>query len=192
MSHEKEAVMINLSPEACNRITLGEQIAFLKKTRPNLNPPFKVYVCCGMAGLPTYVTNDKLETVSVYEECPDIINGRVIAEFVCKDIAKITDAVTHYEVQGFVERGLHQILYEDACSNYEQLYRLLSKKSAYAWYVSNLKVYDTPKKVSDFCKPDYKHKGFGTWVWKQGRYLTQPPTNWCYVKDWFYTEKGGV
>lgn len=62
----------------------------------------------------------------------------------------------------------------------------------YAWHISNLVIYDKPKELNDFCKPDYKHNCFGSWVWKQGSFLTQPPMSWCYVKDWFYTEEGGV
>lgn len=190
MGHER-AVMINLSHSDCNHILLGEQIAFLKKTKPILATPFKVYVRCNMEDLPTHVTNDKLETVSVYEEHPEIINGLVVVEFVCKDIVKVTDTISHYEVQGFGNRSLSEILEKDVYGifSWNRVNRMLSENGAYAWYVSELKVYDTPKKVNDFCKPDYKHKCFGNWVWKQGAYLTQPPKNWCYVKDWFYSEK---
>lgn len=196
MSHEK-AVMINLSPEECMRIASGEQKAFFKKIRPNFNEPFKGYILCSKSGTRVF-GNDKsfvtdnfslLKSEKDFERTSGMgkWNGKVIGEFVCKDIYKITDCITHYQVQGWVEKELLDII-GDACSNYSSLYSYLAKKSAFAWYVSDLKLYDKPKAISDFCKPDYKSKCFGIWVWKQGSFLTQPPMSWCYVKDWFYSE----
>lgn len=167
MEHNR-AVMINLSPEECMRIATGEQEALLRKLKPNLSTPFKVYIFCSKSGTrvfgdDTSIMTDYLKLLKSEKDFERTSgkhkwNGKVIGEFICDDITKITDSVTH----------------------------------SYAWNGLELKFYDKPKAISDFCKPDYKHKCFGTWVWKQGSFLTQAPTNWCYVKDWFYTEKGGV
>lgn len=194
MSHEK-AVMINLSPEECMRIATGEQEALLRKLKPNLNTPFKVYIFCSKSGTrvfgnDTSFITDYLKLLKSEKDFERTSgkhkwNGKVIGEFICDDITKITDSVTHFQIQGQTERDLPSIL-KDTCTDYDYLYFHLNKKSSYVWYGLELKFYDKPKAISDFCKPDYKHKCFGTWVWKQGSFLTQPPKNWCYVKDWFY------
>lgn len=60
-----KAVLISIRPEWCEKIISGEKTIEVRKTRPKMNPPFKCYICkCG--------------------------NGKVIGEFLCDEISKIT------------------------------------------------------------------------------------------------------
>lgn len=145
---EKNAVMINLSPEECMRIATGEQKALLRKLKPNLNTPFKVYILCSKSETRVF-GNDK----SFLTDSFKLLKSE-------KDFER-TSCDTHYLVQGWIEKALAEII-EDTCSDYSSLYSYLAKKSAYAWYVSDLKFYDKSKSVSDFCKPDYKYNCFGS------------------------------
>lgn len=75
-------------------------------------------------------------------------------------------------------------------------------KTLYGWHISDLKIYDKPKELSEFRKPldsvycsRYRDcceegcVGFGStdyvcndyWNWEKG--LTRPPQSWCYVEE---------
>ena len=55
----KKAVLISIRPKWCELIASGQKIVEVRKTRPKLKPPFKVYIYC----------------------CKPV--GRVIGEFIC-------------------------------------------------------------------------------------------------------------
>lgn len=60
-----KAVLISIRPEWCEKIINGKKTIEVRKTRPKMNPPFKCYIYkCG--------------------------NGKVIGEFLCDEISKIT------------------------------------------------------------------------------------------------------
>ena len=54
-----KSVLISIRPKWCEMIANGEKILEVRKTRPKLKPPFKVYIYC----------------------CKPV--GRVIGEFIC-------------------------------------------------------------------------------------------------------------
>lgn len=56
-----KAVLISINPTWCEKIVSGEKTIEVRKTRPNMNPPFKCYIYkCG--------------------------NGKIIGEFLCDQI----------------------------------------------------------------------------------------------------------
>ena len=62
-----KAVLISINPTWCEKIVSGEKTIEVRKTRPNMNPPFKCYIYkCG--------------------------NGKVIGEFLCDEIININGA----------------------------------------------------------------------------------------------------
>lgn len=129
--------------------------------------------------------------------------GKVIGEFVCKKITEIkSDAVYSKAFGGFDVRFNFNIY--AACLTEEQIFDYLGEGKGYGWHISDLVIYDNPKELSEFyheCNGvcvDTKKKvkcekitvnGFSCNRCKQ---ITRPPQSWCYVKDWFYTEEGGV
>lgn len=44
-----KAVLISIHPEWCKRIFCGKKAVEIRKTRPEMNPPFKCYVYCTKA-----------------------------------------------------------------------------------------------------------------------------------------------
>lgn len=65
----------------------------------------------------------------------------------------------------------------------------LHAQKGYGWHISNLKIYDTPKKLSEFkglCKvesdccacPYYNYSKMDC----DGRTIKRPPQSWCYVE----------
>lgn len=65
-----------------------------------------------------------------------------------------------------------------------------SGSEAIDWHISDLKIYDEPKEISEFRKPDEKISGTseqnGHTVFYDGyingEVLKKPPQSWCYVE----------
>ena len=45
-----KAVLLSIRPEWCEKILGGEKTVEIRKTRPKLEPPFKCYIYCTLAG----------------------------------------------------------------------------------------------------------------------------------------------
>ena len=70
------AIMHSIRPQWCELIALGEKTMEIKKTRPKIEPPFKVYI---------YQTKGYTETPRMDEDGHMIFQGRgqVIGEYIC-------------------------------------------------------------------------------------------------------------
>lgn len=176
-----KAVLISIQPKWCELIASGKKTIEVRKTRPKIETPFKVYI---------YMTATKercrfWEYITAYQNSKgDILNGsqKVIGEFVCDDI--IVD-----------ERGENA----DVFSKYAQLSLVEQKKYGankplFGWHISKLKIYYKPKELGEFRK-----EGFMTeeqWLyalypnthchyaaWAKRFEITRPPQSWCYVEE---------
>jgi len=64
-------------------------------------------------------------------------------------------------------------------------------KDMYFWHISDLVIYDKPKELEVFRKPDIPYHAIeeqnGNLIfydgWTAGRPITRPPQNWCYVEE---------
>ena len=161
-----KAVLISIQPKWCELIASGKKTIEVRKTRPKMETPFKVYV---------YMTKHKW----IFKLLPFLKNrfAKVIGEFVCDDI--IVD-----------ERGENA----DVFSKYAQLSLVEQKKYGankplFGWHISDLKIYDKPKELEWFrkChKCEYgplercKRHEFSC----DGTYkIVNPPQSWCYVEE---------
>lgn len=149
-----KAVLISIKPEWCGLIANREKTVEVRKTRPKIETPFKVYI---------YFTKSKGYHYWIGRRHPyadDIdANGKVVGEFICNKITKI---VKRFEADGtpYFEKGY--VGHPD-CLTFEQMDRYLQGATGYGWHISNLKFYDKPRAIS----------GFG---------LTRAPQSWCYVE----------
>ena len=170
-----KAVLISIQPKWCELIASGKKTIEVRKTRPKMETPFKVYV---------YMTKHKW----IFKLLPFLKNrfAKVIGEFVCDDI--IVD-----------ERGENA----DVFSKYAQLSLVEQKKYGankplFGWHITDLKIYDKPKKLGEFkpwceksrktddnlemccnCKNAFSDED-GVFY---GCGLTRPPQSWCYVEE---------
>lgn len=179
-----KAVMISIHPKWCELIANGKKTVEVRKTKPKLETPFKVYIYETKA----YDTlfgkgNPKKLCVS---------GGRVIGEFVCDYI----DELHKYELtpQGefhIFEKAKLDLFLEQSCLSYGEIcdYRknLPCYKPLYGWHISTLVIYDKPKELSEFKKPDCACPF--PWVWCppcdhcDERDIKTPPQSWCYVEE---------
>lgn len=155
-----KAVLISIQPKWCEIIVSGKKTIEVRKTRPKIETPFKVYV---------YMTKHKW----IFKLLPFLKNrfAKVIGEFVCDDI--IVD-----------ERGENA----DVFSKYAQLSLVEQKKYGankplFGWHITDLKIYDKPKELKEF--GNYKIE-WVEWYNSNDRVfcpITRPPQSWCYVEE---------
>lgn len=124
-----KSVLISIRPKWCEKIASGEKTIEVRKTRPKLQTPFRVYIYRTKGTVP-HIINGKWVQMEV--------GGTVIGEFTCDRIyglAPLNHAPDDVEQQ--------------ACLTREEIVRYL-KGVGYGWHISDLKIYDKPKELGDF------------------------------------------
>ena len=168
------AVLISIRPEWVDKILSGEKTLEVRKTRPKLEAPFKVYIYCTAGNLSYEVNNGMMCNIS---------GGKlVVGEFVCDKI----DCVD-IPYPAFMGR-LDKHWTEDSCCTYYQLHRYFYHDRAYFWHISGLKIYDMPRELSEFSRPFENCIGkvcdeYGCAYCENGGHIKRPPQSWCYVED---------
>lgn len=116
--------------------------------------------------------------------------GKVGIEFICKDVILLEfQKFTLYDTYINLEKYLKEM-----CLSSRQVFEYGRGKTLYGWHISNLKVYDEPKELSEF----WGRKNclaadtvecwncFATCLEINGRHyrpLSRPPQSWCYVEE---------
>lgn len=183
-----KAVLISIQPKWCEMIASGKKTIEVRKTRPKIETPFKVYV---------YMIKHKW----IFKLLPFLKNrfAKVIGEFVCDNIEKLT-----YNCDGYGDEwhewNDEDVECEDMCLSEKELEDYLSTSNGYGWHISELKIYDKPKGLGEFssygckivgdCCINYDCPNCIDNGWMQppdckidGCYLTRPPQSWCYVEE---------
>lgn len=156
------AIMQSIKPEYCALIAQGEKMIELRKSIPkDLIPPFKVYIYC------TSVKHMNLdEYVRLHQATGGRIDdwhGKVIDEYICDYIAEYG---LRYDVYGY---DIPEDEMSATCLTGNELWQYGGGKILYGQRISDLKIYNEPKYLSEF-----ESKGFP---------LRKPPQSWYYVKE---------
>lgn len=184
------AVLISIQPKWCELIANGKKTVEVRKTKPKLETPFKVYIYC------TSVKSMPLEEyVKIHQATGGRIDdwhGKVIGEFVCDKVVEFENSM--YE-PSFAETSVL------SCVNFEELALYLGKNDfGYGWHISNLIIYDKPKELSKFyvychrcderpisCKFAYEESNengyYSECMCDSKRPIERPPQSWCYVEE---------
>jgi predicted transcriptional regulator len=178
-----KSVLISIQPKWIEKICheigkengkpIYEKVIEVRKTRPKIETPFKCYI---------------YETKGFYKGSGGCLfngRGKVIGEFVCNKIqSNFKYLVT--------PKGL-----ESACLTEQEVRDYLRLKGGYGWHISNLKIYDKPKELSEFRKPcKFAYSSYEEGICYedciQGKLedcrnfclpITRPPQSWCYVES---------
>ena len=114
--------------------------------------------------------------------------GKVIGEFICDKVERLEE---HIE-QGGLYYILSDTFNEQAQLDNWELHDYGKGKTLYGWHISDLKIYDKPKELSEFSRPcSYSGLCFSckrTSFKKDGNLLcntkiTRPPQSWMYVEE---------
>ena len=168
-----KSILLSIKPKYVELIASGQKTIEVRKTAPK-EVPFKCYI---------YETQGKTETPWVDEDGHFIYKGRgqVIGEFICNNASELD--YVYYWNNG----------YEFAtCLTYRQVADYGKGKTLYGWHISDLKIYDKPRELSEFSRPcSYSGLCFSckrTSFKKDGNLLcntkiTRPPQSWMHVED---------
>lgn len=209
-----KAVMISIRPWWINLIARGAKTIEVRKSRPKLETPFKCYIYCTKAQNPVLVALQNLEDSPYVMTCGQqnkkypvedstwarLMNGTVCGEFTCDSIIPIT-VFDNGSIKDWNYWALNKscILYEDMADY------IGHGKNGYGWCISDLKIYDEPKKLDSFIHPStgccnegkctgckYLEPGNGYNLeddcaadFDTDSYspLRRPPQSWCYVEE---------
>lgn len=185
--HRNPGILASINPEWADAIFDRIKHYEVRKTKPSISVPFKVFIYCTKNGKVFFRNSNGSTFTTPYSakkllsEMPNakILNGKVIGEFICDEIIEISRE--HIVNTPNAPDRIRSALY-DSCVSQEALIRYCGEKDVlYFWHISKLKKYDEPKEISDFCGPDYKQEVFGSWVWKMGSVLTRAPQSYCFA-----------
>ena len=194
-----KSVLLSTRPKWCEKICheigtdkngkpIYEKSIEVRKTKPSIPTPFKVFI---------YETYDKkYDGIGIcWGKGKSFEHGckKIIGEFVC-------DRVTELDYVYYWNNG-----YEIAtCMTYREVANYGKGKTLYGWHISQLKIYDKPKELSEFspicsyknddgscqCRKvdclyqqrDYNTDGSVNLV-TCGKSITRPPQSYMYVEE---------
>lgn len=188
-----KAVLISIQPKWVEKIASGEKTVEVRKTRPKLETPFKCYIYCtrGRTTETLLIGKDGQVVFGDYRNACTcdadgnvdyfVAEGNVIGEFVCECIEDFSQWQFDY-----FSLLRHINLY--AGTNYKYLDTYLKgQKKGYGWHISQLKIYDKPRELSEFWTVDCKNKKgscLGCEVKPNCiKTITRPPQSWCYIEE---------
>lgn len=184
-----KAVMISIRTEWCEKIASGEKTVDVRKTRPKIEPPFKCYIYCTKGkGDCLWRWNGIWYDTQDPKHRPNRLDGMVIGEFVCDRIDYWNHHI-HDDDTITLERAR-----ELSCVSEDDLVKYANLGHFYAWHISDLVIYDKPKRLNEFyqkCKSypkdefEYDDCLFCENPCGNGGklHLKRPPQSWCYVVE---------
>jgi len=178
---EKQDVMISIRPHWVGEITEGLKEIEVRKGRPKQETPFRCFI---------YETQGKTDTPWVDEDGNMIFKGRgaVVAEFICDRIYQYSTSPALKDECDISDEDMTRMscLTKGELSNYEYSATpkdfTIYKIGLYGWHISQLKVYEKPLPLSDFCtgSSTFRFNEEGRTVYSG---MKRAPQSWCYV-DW--------
>lgn len=219
-----KSILISIKPEWVALILNGTKTIEIRKTMPKCELPIKCYIYCtkGKQKLLEILhkgeikwfgkdENDRYEE-NIFIKQPfsfDNINkdkwlGKVVAEFT---LSRVEEFDYFYSpamgVSGYRNQNNEMLPYDKCCLKKEEIVKYaddgqLLPKPVFAWYIDNLKIYDTPKELCNFsafipnnkCEEDCArcnayNKEYNTCLACMNlcKTLKRPPQSWCYVEE---------
>lgn len=193
-----KSVLMSIQPKWCELIASGKKTVEVRKTKPKLDVPFKVYIYCTQARMPIRnngrilmyeddlaLTNRWGQGKKVENPCGAMmdgeffLNGKVIGEFVC-------DYITGLKADNIIQAYYNNT--KETCLTDKEITRYANGKKVFYWHISNLVIYDKPKELHHFFKPCGACDKKGTRRCTEestpcrAKVITRPPQSWCYVE----------
>lgn len=202
-----KSVLISIQPKWVEKIARGEKTIEVRKTRPKIETPFKCYIYCTdgqllYADYPNGAENKVIKLgdykVSGKNKIGNMLNGKVVGEFTC-------DRIVPFDVPypAWSKEYLNSI-FNGACLTYGELHAYIgSGGRGYGWHITDLKIYDKPRELSEFYSAkwnmpcEHKKRGFNMdfcMAYENGSHfckelncdkkrLTRPPQSYMFVES---------
>lgn len=166
-----KSVIISNQPQWCELIASGAKKIEVRKSAPK-EVPFKAYIY-------------QSKWHWIYKLLPWLKERRqkVIGEFICDKVYKYNTSWLDGEDRLKEYTCLEDVEIMDYMNNY-------TDRWFYGWHITDLKIYDKPKKLGEFRKVcvikskdcancEFYSDYSGTCI----NYLTRPPQSWQYVEE---------
>ena len=195
-----KSVLISIQPKWCELIANGKKTVEVRKTKPKLYTPFKVYIYCTLSGSNEFFKEDCGGNIAEWNKSKMALKkGKVIGEFVCNSVEHYTSNCTVFE--SVLLPSPSEL--EEMCLTLEEFNGYGTRgKLLYGWHISNLVIYDKPKELSEFVTlcSEWEKECFNTRCLRCKYYfsncadmrhectaegekpLKRPPQSWCYVE----------
>lgn len=153
-----KALLISIKPKWVEKIVNSEKTIEVRKSRPKIDTPFKCYIYCtkDRKNLLPIEHGKVLDKVDFWKNIDAYYGfGKVIGEFVCDRIEEI------YPLDD--DNPIREELKKQTCMSCHEMVICLSGRyqiCGYGWHISELKIYDKPKKLREFYRP-LKYNGDG-------------------------------
>lgn len=200
-----KSVLISLRPKWCCLTASGEKTIEVRKTAPK-EVPFKGHIYATKAtkwfhsGIILtsdellWLSNGKIKMCDGLEFWADgedyqCVNGKVIGEFICHNVDEYT--FSHYNA----EYRVTHVEQKAMCLNQRELILYGKGKTLYGWHISDLKIYDKPRELSEFgrgcdaenineihCRDCKKLVSFDDICEVMCKPLNRSPQSWCYAE----------
>lgn len=165
-----KSVLLSIRPEWCDLIIQHKKTVELRKTRPNLQTPFKVYIWC---------TKARKFWCRVHGNGWQQLDERVIGEFICDDIRRIGPeyCVVKEDIESAISGSCLTVPQVKDYAGWKSGMSYAELKDLYGWHISDLKIYDEPVKLKNFRvkRPDRNYNGL--------RDVCDPPQSWIYLEE---------
>lgn len=189
-----KAVLISIWPKWCQKIVNGEKTIEVRKTRPRLAPPFKCYIYCTLQGMNEFFRAELGGDVARWNRDKwGVRKGAVIGEFTCDKVYRLVTPGPggSYSVKG-EDQGTTNLVARQSCLGLGDMHTCLKSKPGYGLHISGLKIYDTPRDLSEFrkaCAHDWycdscaMHWENNGTCGNESLRFRRPPQSWCYVQE---------
>lgn len=198
-----KSILLSIKPKYVELIASGQKTIEVRKTAPK-EVPFKAYIYCCKAKPYLYkeanppfelFLDSELYKGNGYDD--RLFSGKVIGAFICDRIEMVNAKCSDYGIDLFYHDCLtNGCLTEREIEKYfnvpEDRDLRAMKGNGYVWNISDLKIYDKPRELSEFSRPcSYSGLCFSckrTSFKKDGNLLcntkiTRPPQSWMHVED---------
>lgn len=191
-----KAVLISIKPKWCEKIINGDKTIEVRKTRPKMNTPFKCYIYCTKDKHLAFMQNRFGTKLIACMDAETAIpvggavgNGKIIGEFTCDRI---------YELETKARGGSYCVRGEDwltacevaqqSCITLKDMHDYLHAQTGYGWHITDLRIYDAPRELSEFERPSECNECDAKWgtecnaCHEEGK-IKRAPQSWCYVEE---------
>lgn len=149
-----KSVLISINPKWCEKIVSGKKTIEVRKSAPK-EVPFKAYIYCTK-------TKNKWSLFD-YEGAYENSKGEVvyaqqhiIGEFICDKVIRTCGWRLRGDTQQCAKRTADEEAFPNlACLTIDEIvkYAGSEKREVCGWHISDLKIYDKPKKLDEFERP---------------------------------------
>lgn len=184
-----KSILLSIKPKYVELIASGKKTIEVRKTAPK-EVPFKAYIYCTKEK--PFIQKIRFGDIAISHTqiSNNLYNGKVIGEFIC-------DKVDMSFVGYIKNEPCYWDILDGSCLTKYEIMNYGKWKTLYGLHISDLKIYDKPRELSEFRKPcDWN---YDCCTCKRAKYeltkaeakvfygcdseLTRPPQSWQYIED---------